>query len=727
VNPWLLAPVFAATLFLSAWLLLAIQPIVSKSLLPWLGGSSSVWNTCVVFFQVGLLAGYGYVHLAVRRLGVRRHAILHGLLLAGSLLLLPVSLAPASPPPSEGSPIPWLLEFLIRRIGVPFFLIASSAPLLQRWFGTSRHARAGDPYVLYAVSNAGSLLGLLTYPTLVEPSLTLGQQQRLWSMGYGWLAALIAACGAISLLAGAQHPSASVLPGRAPLTWQQRLRWILLAAIPSSLLLGVTTHLTTDIASVPLLWVIPLSLYLLTFILAFGSAQRALPSWLSMAQPIVIVPLAVAMVGSALRPAWLIIGLHLAALFLTALLAHRLLAADRPPVSQLTEFYLWISLGGALGGLFNALLAPAIFPAVVEYPLALVLGSLIRARCGPKPSPADLAVPAALAGLVAAARWLTASGAVPANWLGVAVLGLLASAALALWFRPVAFSLILALLFLGEDLGRPWQRVLHRRRSFYGAYRVLAYDEQAPHHLFIHGSTIHGAERLDAPSCAAQRLLYFNPNSPISEVAGLVNRRAPAGHVGVVGLGIGTLGAYALSAQRWTFYELDPLVRDLATDPRWFSVLRRCAPQAEVVLGDARLTLAAEDRPPHDLLILDAFSSDAIPVHLLTREAMAVYLRRLAPGGLLAFQITNRYVELEPVLAALAEASGLVALARKDVVPASQRSLTRWPSHWVVMAREATMLEALEGRPGWRRLAADPRRPAWRDDRSNLLRAIRWR
>jgi hypothetical protein len=769
---------FSVTLFLSAILLFWVQPLVGKMVLPLLGGTPAVWNTCMLFFQGMLLAGYAYVLALTRWLPARAQGVLHAALLIGAALSFPVAIseAGAGVAPSEGSPVWWLLKTLLLNVGLPFFTLSASAPLLQKWYSRTRAASASDPYFLYAASNAGSLLALLGFPLLLEPNWALRQQSRAWSLAYGALVLLVIACAAAAWRARSSEESAaqertepegdgwrgaSESDARG-LSMRRRLRWALLAFVPSSLVLGVTTYITTDVASVPLLWVIPLSLYLLSFVLVFARRQLVSRSLTARLLPGAAVFLALVYLSGAAQPAWFLILFHLFFLFVAALVCHGQLADERPPPRHLAEFYLWLAVGGALGGLFNALLAPLLFNSVLEYPLVIVLasylrppfrrggGSVLGLRLGgtfktdegeaapdePRADPLDVLLPLGLCALAALLALLVPHLELKPVERAAVALGL-PLFLLNHFFapRPLRFALGLGAIMLASALfaERPGE-TLRAERNFFGTLRVLGErggaqtGEQAiVEHKLYHGSTLHGRQSTD-PARACQPLSYYHREGPLGAVFDAFDAKPGAAQSGVavVGLGAGTAAAYARAGQRWTFYEIDPAVVRLARDPKFFKYLSVCsAAPAEIVLGDARLKLRDAPAGGYGLIVLDAFSSDAVPAHLLTREALSLYLSKLAPGGLVVFHVSNRSLELERVVGALAADAGLVArvFADREYKPDTGKD----PSTWVVVARATEDLGALDADARWQTL--DERHyklELWRDDFSNVVRVFKW-
>jgi SAM-dependent methyltransferase len=730
---WLLA-LYAATMLVSASLLFLVQPMFAKMVLPLLGGSPAVWNTTVVFYQAVLLGGYLYAHATTARLGVRRQAALHVVPLLLPLLVLPIAVPAGWRPPTEDTPIPWLLSLLLVSVGLPFFAVSASSPMLQKWFAASGHRAAADPYFLYAASNVGSLLALISYPLLLEPSLRLAEQSWTWTLGYGLLVILTLSCAATVWRRAATPPSLlhprSVASNAATerLALGRRLRWVLLAFVPSSLMLSVTTYLSNNIAPIPLLWVIPLGLYLLTFILVFASRQLLPHRAMVRALPILVLPLAIVIIAQATQPIWLLILLHLLTFFVAAMVCHGEIAADRPSTAHLTEFYLWMSLGGVLGGMFNALLAPVLFTTVLEYPLVLVLACLLMPARDGKPARRmlDVGLPLALGVLVAGLIVGLPSLGVRSGPLGVGLMfGLPALVCFSFSRRPLRLGLGLAALFLASALYTSDQgAVLHAERSFFGIHRVLA-DPDGRFHMLSHGATMHGMQYTD-PARRRGPLSYFHRSGPAGQVFRAFDEAEAKQHIAVIGLGAGSLACYAEPGQQWLFYEIDPSVQHIARDSGYFSFLQDCAPQARIVLGDARLSLATAPTGAYDLLVLDAYSSDAIPIHLITREALAVYLDKLAPGGLLVFHISNIYFDLKPVVANLAQDAGLVALVQEDqTLTEADLADGKKASQWAILARTPTDLGKLANDPRWRPLQPRPGLRLWTDDFSSVLSVLR--
>ena len=728
-------PLYALALFLSALLAFWIQPLFAKLVLPRYGGSPAVWTTASLFFQLMLLAGYLYAHL-LARLPLRTQLVLHVLLVAVAIASLPVNVATIDT--GTAAPVASLLVVLALSLGLPFFALSATAPLLQQWFSRSGHPHAGDPYFLYSASNAGSLAALIGYPLLLEPLLGLRQQTLLWSMACAAFGALLVVCGASvwrhaaaagntpsgnagSTPAGnaAGTPAAS---GRAePLGWRVSGRWMLLAFAPSSLMLGVTQHITSEIAAAPLLWLIPLTIYVLTFVLAFARRQLVTAAVIDRVQPILVILLALVW---PLNHYTSVLGFHLVVFAVTAMMCHAELARTRPPVEHLTAFYLCIALGGAAGGVFNALIAPVVFDSVLEYPLALALACALRKA--PATGSAlwkTLLPPLALACGFAV---LYTAGLHPfAHVWGVIIyLQVIGVTLYATHRNPVQFALTLLVVLLATTIVHSADRLLERHRSFFGVHSVLL-DETGKFHVLMHGITIHGAQRIEAERRLAPTT-YFHAESPVARLLDVLGRNDALRRVAVVGLGVGTLACYRAPGREWTFYEIDPVVVSIAKNPRYFSFLSGCAPDAPIVLGDGRLSLAGAPAGAYDLIIMDSFASDAIPVHLVTREALALYLSKLSERGIVLFQVTNQYMDLVPVLARLAADAKVAALMPGPRLEISfEERLAALPSTWVAIARDASRLAPLIDEENWMPLPQPGPGRVWTDDFSNVLSALK--
>src|SRR5919106_1164912 len=722
---------FSTTMLISAALLFMVQPMFAKMILPLLGGTPAVWNTSMLFFQTILLVGYAYAHYSIKRLGVRRQVVLHLALVGASLAFLPVALPDGWRPQGE-SPAIWLLALLTVAIGLPFFVVSTTSPTLQRWFASLGHRSADDPSFLYAASNVGSLVALLSYPLVAEPMLRLTDQAVLWSVGYASFALLTLGAAVITWRSSSKSAPPRVEAVEDPAVDRpaltRRLRWVGLAFVPSSLMLAVTTYFTTDIAPIPLLWVIPLGLYLATFILVFSKRTEHVGRASTRAFPFAVVVLTLTMVLNASRPLWLVIAVHLSAFFLIALACHGRLAADRPGTNYLTQFYLCLAIGGALGGLFNAILAPAIFDSLIEYPIVLICACLLVPRNGSRiarPGLRDVTIP-----LLVAAVALLAAVLEQAGWAGersadaariiVALAALICFAAAS---RPLRLGGCISALFLANAvpvLGN--QAILFADRSFFGVSSVVDVPGNS-RHTFNHGSTIHGFQMMDA-ALRLRPVGYYDESGPLRAV--FAPGPAVDDDVAVIGLGNGTMACYAKPGQSWTFYELDPTVVRVARDERLFTYLRDCPGSYDVVVGDGRLNLQLAPAGRFSLIAIDAFSSDAIPMHLLTTEAMDVYKDKLSPDGVLLFHISNRYLDLRGVLSRLASQSGLVAYVGDDRDRGDgHRTQYRSPSVWVAMAQRDATLDGLRIDSLWEPLVPHEDAPLWTDDYSNILSVLR--
>ncbi len=740
---------FAPTIFLSAWLLFLVQPLFAKMALPLLGGTPNVWNTALVFFQAVLLLGYLYAHLLSRFAPPRLQLGLHALVLALAFIVLPLGIDAVWRNPPAEAPTGWLFALFGACVGLPFFAISANAPLLQRWFARTGHAHAHDPYFLYGASNLGSVLALLAYPALIEPLLPSRGQSWLWTGSYALLAVMIVGCGLISVGGRDDHRHAASTPAdHGGVGWNERLRWIALAFVPSGLLLSVTTFITTDLVAIPLLWVVPLSLFLLSFVFVFARKPVIKHGWMLTAQaPLLIAAASVIFVFGSSGAFWLM-GVVLAAFFVTAMVCHGELARRRPATRHLTEFYLWMSVGGILGGAFTALAAPLLFDSVLEFPLLLVLAALLRPSGPPRetrdkppstkpslvrPRLLDVGLPALC---ILAALALNPQMSNVGRFEAAAIILLLGFCGLTLASglnRPLRLALGLAALIVLGHQAVYWfkqENSLYAGRSFFGVYKVTRTGDGA-FTMLTHGTTIHGVQSTE-PARRREPHTYYHHEAGIGRIfAAAAQRGIPLGRVGAVGLGAGEIACYRRPKARWTFFEIDPMVVRIARDTRLFHFLSDCAPKARMVVGDGRLMLAREPDRAYDMLILDAFSSDAIPVHLLTREAFAVYLAKLRPGGVLAVHLSNRYINLKPVVAALAEDAGLAGAVLDHYVAAGLRKGGYIASStWVALARSPATLDRYIDRnraagPHWRDLAKWRGKRLWTDDYSNVLGTLR--
>lgn len=724
----LVAVTYFSAALLGAALLFGLEPLFVKMALPFFGGAPAVWNVAFGFFTTMLLAGYLYAH-ALARLTVRLQIIVHAGVLLAAAALLPVR---AAPPPMPGAAAPALSLFflLFERIGLPFLALSATAPLVQSWFSLTTLSR--DPYRLYVASNVGSFVALFAYPFVVEPFTGLALQSRLWAIGYGVFALTMLACG-LGAVTGASSPLERGVVLRAapgPLADAPRLRatWVVLAAVPAILMLGLTSHLTAEVASLPFVWTAPLALFLLAYAVAFsGLRWRPLLSL----TPYFVLPVVVLLTVHEKLIAVAYVALSLAALFFLTLGVIGRMADERPPPEHLTGFYLWIAAGGALGAMLAAFVAPLILPSVGEYPLAIVLSSLLLPS---GTSESDSAVLRWVKGasvavaLVAATWFLTRVAPLEGgDTQGTLLVWVTLAAGVCLTFvdRRIRFGLCIgALLLYGTLLRDPGGPIIGRERNFFGPKQITA-DPYNYYHFFVSGGTMHGIQAVD-PAKATEPRAYYSRSGPLGDVFSAGADRFSGRSIAAVGLGIGSVACYGKKRQSWSFYEIDPAVVDIARDPRFFTTLASCAPDARIVLGDARLSLEREAPKGYALIVLDAYNSDQVPAHLLTQEAMTVYLRHLASDGVLAFHTSNRHFDLAPVLAALADDAGLMALQRDDEALAPEDvQNAKMPSSWVVMTRRGYMLPNFSASPRWHALSRNSDLPLWTDDYSSLARILR--
>ena len=685
------AVALGATLFCASFLLFLIEPIVAKELLPWFGGAANVWATCLVFFQLALLLGYAFADLLVHHLSLRRQQLALAVLAVLALIALPIVPAAHWKPHGPQSPTLWVLGALTTTVGLPFVLMAATSPLVQSWYARAFPGRT--PYRLFALSNLASMLALLSYPTLLEPWLGTHRQSLLWSAAYAiWALLLIVCAGLVTRLASS---SANAMPerlasedaapreraGEPAVSWPQLASWVGLAALGSLLLIAVTNHLTRDVAAIPLLWVAPLAVYLLTFIVSFQE-----PRWLtrqvlagcgvtSLAGYCALT-LHGLLPGADDRslPVTVQIAALCAVLAFACLFCHGTLVRLKPGPRALTRFYLSVSLGGALGSMLIGLAAPALLRVDLDFEIGM------------------LACAAVLA-------WRT-HGSRPGLALGALGL-LLAGSAAWLETRDYLEDTVLA------------------RRNFYGALRVQQWNagRAGTARSLSNGAILHGTQFF-APDARRRPTEYYAEGSGVGRALAVLQREGVPRRLGVIGLGVGTLAAYGRPGDVIRFYELNPAVLAIARSE--FTYLKDSAAHIDVSLGDARLSLEREPPQRFDLLVVDAFSSDAIPVHLLTREALATYLRHLAPQGIIAFHTSNRYVDLLPVVEGLAEAYGLAA----RVVESDLEDTFNTSSSWVLVTRDAHWLEAPQIKPAAALITTHGAR-VWTDDFSDLIEYLR--
>jgi hypothetical protein len=731
--------VYTAAIFVSALLLFSVQPLFTKMVLPRLGGSPAVWSVAMVFFQSLLLAGYAYAHYLMQIRNRWIPVVVHLVLLVIALLTLPLSIASGwGEPPTSGYAF-WLLGLFAVSIGLPFFALAANNPLLQAWFVRTGHPNGPDPYFLYASSNIGSFLALLSYPVLLEPMFTLRTQNLIWTGGYGLLIVLIAACGVLLLrspVTAADDAPAEETDAPPP-AWILRARWIFLAAVPSGLLIAVTAHISTDVAAAPLLWVLPLSLYLLTWVLVFQSRPLLPHKWMLMAQPLAITGVIVLLAVGGEQNLLLTLGGHQLCFFVIAMACHGELARTRPAAKYLTGFYVALSFGGMVGGLFAGLIAPYTFSWIAEYPILLALAALCRPSGGgerfPRWSGWYWPFLAVLALALIAPSW--SEGRI-VTWLSehrvwvIGAVGVL-SALLALglnadrWkiFATVAVALMLIRVYPADD-GR-----VETVRSFFGVHKIVV-TPHGQYHVLMHGTTIHGAQKFQNEDGTPvtgrpEPITYYHKDGGIGQaIAAVRERKGGPLRVAVIGLGSGTLTCASEPGETWKFFEIDQSMVDTARDPKYFTYIQNCEPDLKPVIGDARLTFAREPDGIYDLIIVDAYSSDAIPIHLATEEAMEIYKDKLAPQGAVVMHVSNRHLELSSVVVGIADANDLKSWVYSEDSGRDNEYI--FSTSVVVCAREEADVGKLASSDQWALTEADENQRVWTDDYSNVLGAV-WR
>jgi len=835
-------PVFAGVMFASAALIFLLQPMFSRMVTPLLGGSPAVWNTSMVFFQGALLIGYVYAHRIARLKSLQTQIYIHAGVIATACVTLfivggglKIVVSDALGAPDTRTPILWLLGVLTLSVGLPYAAISATAPLLQSWYARTGRSDAHDPYYLYAASNLGSLLGLAAYPVIVEPLLGISAQSVSWATGFLLVGAAILGAGYVALRSGGLATAGA--DEAAPVsTWGDRLFWMAAAAAPSSLMLGVTSHISTDVASAPFLWVIPLALYLLTFVFAFGKNADAWRDPVALLQPIALAALIVAYTQNEFV---FTLGANLVCFFLSALVCHLALSARRPPVGRLTEFYMWVSIGGVLGGAATALLAPVIFNDVYEYPLALAAVALFLPRRD-RPLPQYAALAIAIAAIaVALIRFLFQDGAFVPFWEpntvglgdwgqlgGILLVGLLVLAAgsepeysrpasigvaailgvaaiarlrfeqdgiqfadvlmsggimgfgvlvllahrrqivreiVAIMGFLLAATVVVVFLTRGQGLDQPLlfmilgviavgilanrskpalaaglvlaafiavhvnsadRKLAFQGRSFFGVTRVVEYPNlpDGTLRVMMHGTTIHGAQYVTGER-TRDPLTYYHPDTGLGRatLAGLA--RFPQARLGLIGLGSGSTACLKRPQDTLTIFEIDPMVVKFSTETDVFTYAPQCAPDATIVLGDARL--GVQDLPDNslDVLVVDAFSSDAVPAHLLTKEAISLYLQKLSPNGVVVLHLSNRNLDLVGEASRVVREGGFGALwASTDSAPSADYYTSFATSVMVVTRDQATANSLLLG-ADWYPVEESTGR-AWSDEYINMIRPL---
>ncbi len=730
-------PVFSVTLMLSAFLLFSVQPLVSKMILPILGGTPSVWNTAMMFFQITLLAGYAYAHITTRFLGVRMQAVAHIALMIAFVFILPIALPAGWLPPENANPAFWQIGVMSITVGGPFFALAATAPMLQRWFTRTPHPYAGNPYFLYAASNLGSLAALVAYPILIEPLAGLQTQSMNWASGYLALTGLVLVCaGAVWHQSAENQAQEGNEIVKEQISWSIKAMWLVLAFVPSSMLLGVTTFITTDIASVPLFWVLPLAIYVGSFVIAFSRRQIVSYGFAVWFQGFFFAG-AVFFMFHQQTASLVLIVVHLALLACTSVICHKDLARLRPSAASLTEFYLVIAAGGALGGIFNAILAPRLFPAPIEYPIALAAAACLRYAALPgsgivrayQRAVSDFKArrifgdPGGMAGIVLLASvclFAAISGGAYGSFKLAATLGTILL--LLFLYRRWTFA-VTAAIALGCAMLKVWfmdPDVMLMQRNFFGVVKVIDRESEGMREL-VHGTTLHGAQPL-AEEHRLTPVTYYSPYTAAGEVFEIFESYpSESQKVAVIGLGVGAVSCYGGRERHYDYYEIDPDIAGIATDPELFTYLRDCGTSSKIIIGDGRVRIAGAEDGGYDMILLDAFSSDSIPVHLLTVEAFLLYRKKLAPEGLIVTNISNRFLDLRPVVATSARDIGMTALFKfKNSGSHINSGLEFSGTLFGVVTENKDILLDLYQR-GWREADIKPDRNSWTDDYVNIL------
>jgi len=717
-------PLFLTTIVVGSFLLFLTQPMVARMALPRIGGAPAVWNSAMLVYQLLLLAGYAYAHY-LGRIRPRHQVGIHVILFGLAALTLPIGLRDWMPP-SDASTALWVPWFLLASIGPLFFIVSAQAPLMQRWYAleTSR----GDPYPLYAASNLGSFAGLICYPLLVEPLMTLQEQSWLWTGIYALLVLLVVGCAVTVPGHAVEKLPEETAP---PPTTRQVIHWIALAAIPSGLMLSTTTHLTTDIVAIPLLWVLPLGLYLLSFVVAFASRRGAADFITLLAPLVILIAGGLAFHRSTGNP-FFAATLGLMLLFTVAVALHTAMFRSRPAVGHLTKFYLAMSFGGMIGGLFCAIIAPLVFDWAYEHPLLIIAAALLVPQTGLVPWPRHLHNPLTLLLPVLALILSFAVERFAYGYWSVAGIIAISLLVLACVGRRLPFALSLAALMLSYGGWSTLQESVQgvRTRSYFGIYQVTTFTDregQPVETQLMHGTTMHGVQNM-VPGSETEPTSYYARRSGVGyAMAHAPELFGPNARIGVVGLGTGTLACYKQPGQRWKIFEIDPVMVDIARNQ--FSFLSRCAPDADIVLGDARIRVAEEPENSIDILAVDAFSSDAVPMHLLTREALAAYGSTVQRDGIVLFHISNRYLDLRPVIADLAESGGWRAALLDYQPTARERVLNSTVSVWIALSRNPETIDRLVALSGedveWESLERREGFAGWSDDYASILPILR--
>ncbi len=727
---------FALTIFTSAVLLFWLQPLFSKTILPLLGGSPSVWNTCMLFYQSALLVGYAYTHYSTKYVCPIRQAVFHLLLLLAAVLFLPLPTTERFPTPNLDTPIYWLLLQMGITIGLPLFVLSSNAPLIQSWYSKIQDNHSRDPYFLYAASNTGTLAVLLAFPFVIEPLFGIHLQTKLWSIFYIVFCALMIACVIVLWIkrktnnpvmeTETDEPDENDIE---PPTWRQKLEWILWAFIPSGLLLGLTQYLTTDVASVPFLWVIPLAIYMATFAIVFSRQPIISHNMIRTVQPFILIPPLATIIAGTGMFFWIDLFAHLPAFFIHCMFCHGELARRRPHPRYLTAYFFCLAFGGVLGSVFVTLIAPQIFLSVLEYPLLLTAMILVCWRWNPvsKTMPQTGTV-ALLLGLLflsvcLATGWISfisSSGVLAlvmvSTLIGPAILRNLQQS------MPVRIAFLL-IIIAGFYFTRPAKTGLYRSRDFFGAYRVVHNQKWDQNVLYV-GTTIHGAQ-FRGPDLRDYPVGYFDPQGAVGDIFAIFHTAFPNANFAVFGLGVGTLAAYGQDEQTITYYEINPTVYDIAAESGYFTYLQDSQADINVIFGDARLTISNAEDHSYDMIVLDAFNSDSVPVHLLTLEAFKLYQSKLKSNGWIAVQISNRFLDLKPVISSVVDHYGWTALLHDETLTSDTQRNNRMSASWIVILQDDNFKDAFIELGVWKPLPEYETFSPWTDNYSNIISILK--
>jgi spermidine synthase len=709
---------------LSAFLLFLVQPLSAKALLPLFGGVPAVWNICIVYFQGMLLIGYLYVHLATRFLKTHMQRTLHFMIVGISFFFLPLIWQQLHLQ-NGMSPTINVFYLLLTKLSLPLFILSSTGPLVQYWFSQTDRLQAKDPYFLYSASNCGSLAALLGFPFLFEPLFGLQRMSVYWSLLYGIFA--------ISLLVAALQCKTKVVIVKESvatvdkINWHQRMRWLLLSFAPSCLLVAVTQYITTEVAAVPLFWILPLAVYLLVFIIAFSHKPIVNHQWMLREQALFLIfPLISLSKMTITLPAWQLIPFHLLGFFALIMVCLGELVAARPDKSYLTEFYLWMAFGGFLGGLFASIISPLIFNGVYEYYIAFCLCILMRPWGKSSWNWSVIMMPAAIGVVLFINQLLMANsfsivfeGIKFLNWLDLLVVVSVITVILCYEKNTLKYFLNLMVLFLFSQAlpGFHNNDLIWQSRNFFGVTRIYKNDESHLH-LLMNGTTLHGLQMLNASVNVNRLTAYYKP---ILGVVDILGKNSASLNVAIAGLGTGILSCQFRSSDQVTFFEIDNSVVKIANNTEFFTYLKSCPPQ-KIILGDARLNIAESSPHLYNMIIIDVFTSDAIPVHMLTREAVQLYLQKLVPGGLMVFNISNRHVDLRPVLETVANQLNLQILWYRSM---KSDNVYELPSEWVILTNNSQLVGKIEAELHWKLLKGNRSSLLWTDDFSNILRVLK--